>query len=67
MKKNKTMYFVRDFFEKHQDDSWNKFIGLRNIISHGYREIDFDIIWDIIDDKLPAFENYIRDLAKSIA
>jgi len=54
-----------DFFEKYQDDNWNKFIGLRNIISHGYREIDFDIIWDIIDDKLPVFEKHMRKLEKN--
>jgi len=53
-----------DYFEEYQDDNWNKFIGLRNIISHGYREIDFDIIWDIIDDKLPVFEKHIRNLDK---
>lgn len=53
-----------DFFEQYQDDSWNKFIGLRNIISHGYREIDFDIIWDIIDDKLSVFEAHLREIPK---
>lgn len=29
-----------DFYDREQHDSWNKLIGLRNIISHGYREID---------------------------
>jgi len=33
-----------DFFDLNQHESWHKLIGLRNIISHGYREIDFDII-----------------------
>jgi uncharacterized protein with HEPN domain len=54
-----------DFFEQHQDDNWHRFIGLRNIISHGYREIDFDIIWDIVNNKLPAFTEYIKAVAKA--
>lgn len=54
-----------EYFEANQDDSWHKFIGVRNIISHGYREIDFDIIWDILETKLPAFSNHIRKIAKN--
>jgi len=54
-----------EFFEINQDDSWHKFIGVRNIISHGYREIDFDIIWDIIETKLQAFSDHIRKIAKN--
>lgn len=54
-----------DFFEEQQDDNWHRFIGLRNIISHGYREIDFDIIWDIINNKLPPFTDHVKEVAKS--
>ena len=54
-----------EFFEMNQDDSWHKFIGVRNIISHGYREIDFDIIWDILETKLSAFSDHIRKITKN--
>jgi uncharacterized protein with HEPN domain len=30
-----------DFYEQNHDDGWHQLIGLRNIISHGYREVDF--------------------------
>ncbi len=53
-----------EFFEAQQDDSWHKFIGLRNIISHGYREIDFDMIWDILATKLAVFEEHIRTVSE---
>lgn len=51
-----------EFYEQNQDDSWHKLIGLRNIISHGYREIDFAIIWDIISLKLPEFAKHIKEV-----
>jgi len=52
-----------DFYEKHQTDEWHKLIGLRNLISHGYREIDFGIIWDVVENKLGDFTNQIIKLA----
>lgn len=52
-----------DFYEQHSSDEWHKLIGLRNIISHGYREVDFDIIWSIIDHQLAGFRANISDLA----
>jgi len=33
-----------DFWEEHSTDSWLKAIGLRNIISHGYKDVDLSII-----------------------
>jgi len=53
-----------DFYEQNQDDSWHKLIGLRNIISHGYREIEFDIIWDVVTTKLPDFASRMQEIAK---
>ena len=41
-------------------DSWNKLIGLRNIISHGYEAIDFAEIWQIVTEELPAFASTIE-------
>lgn len=51
-----------DFYDKHHTDEWFRLIGLRNIISHGYREIDFEIIWDIVDNHLSEFTKNITNL-----
>lgn len=37
------------------DDSWIQIIGLRNIISHGYHQIDPEQIWQIVTEELPGF------------
>jgi uncharacterized protein with HEPN domain len=44
-----------DYYQEHQTEEWRRLIGLRNVISHGYREIDFKIIWDIVENKLAHF------------
>ncbi|MEJ7839901.1 MAG: HepT-like ribonuclease domain-containing protein, partial [Thermomicrobiales bacterium] len=51
-----------EWFVERGDESWDKFIGLRNIISHGYHLIDADQIWQIVTEELPKFEIHIRDL-----
>jgi uncharacterized protein with HEPN domain len=53
-----------EFYDQNETDEWHKLIGLRNIISHGYREIDFEIIWLIVTEKLQNFENHINSLPK---
>lgn len=46
-------------FQQQAVDSWYKLIGLRNIISHGYTTIEFERIWQIIDEELPSFATTI--------
>lgn len=39
---------------------WRKIIGLRNIISHEYANIDYDIIWVVIDKHLSTLYETIK-------
>lgn len=51
-------HFVRiregfpEFYEQHENEAWHKIIGVRNIIAHGYHEVNLDNVWDIISSKL---------------
>lgn len=43
----------QSLFSKYPQIPWKKVIGLRNIISHEYANIDYDIIWVVIVKYLP--------------
>jgi uncharacterized protein with HEPN domain len=43
---------------------WKKMYGLRNLISHQYFGVDYEMIWEIARSNLP---NNINDLRKVVA
>jgi uncharacterized protein with HEPN domain len=41
---------------------WQDIVGLRNRLIHGYDEIDFDILWDIVNHDLPPLVGSLQQL-----
>lgn len=52
-----------DFWEAHATNAWVKAIGLRNLISHGYGDVDLAVIWDLVNNDFPAFKQSIEKLS----
>jgi uncharacterized protein with HEPN domain len=47
---------------KHSEVEWKRIAGLRDILIHEYFGIDVDIIWDIIQNKLPVLEKQLNQI-----
>src|SRR5579871_4147859 len=43
-----------DTRNRHAQIPWLAIAGLRNRLIHGYDEVDFDILWDVVQHDLPA-------------
>lgn len=44
-----------------------KVIGLRNIISHEYANIDYEIIWVVITKHLPPLKETVENIIKDLS
>ena len=41
---------------------WQDIVGLRNRLIHGYDEVDFDILWEIVQEDLPALITELQQI-----
>jgi uncharacterized protein with HEPN domain len=48
--------------DEHPEIPWIQIIGARNRLIHGYDNIDFDILWNIIQQDLPPLINLLDKL-----
>jgi uncharacterized protein with HEPN domain len=53
-----------DFKFKYADIEWRKMSATRNILIHVYFGIDYDILWDIISNKIPVLHQQVSDILK---
>ena len=53
----------REDRDLYPDIPWPEIVGLRNRLIHGYDEVDFDILWQIVTTDLPLL---ITELGKII-
>lgn len=50
--------------DKYSEIEWKKIAGLRDILAHEYFGVDLEILWDIVENKLPALKKEIFRLLK---
>ena len=52
--------------DSHPEIAWRDIAGLRDIIVHEYFGLDLDIVWDVVDKRVPALLVQLRNLRDSL-
>jgi uncharacterized protein with HEPN domain len=48
--------------DKYAAVDWRRVAGLRDIVSHAYFNVDRNIIWDIVQNKVPDLRQYVSTI-----
>ena len=51
-----------EFKSTHIHIEWKKMAGARDKLIHDYFGIDYDIVWDIIQNKIPDLDHFLNEL-----
>ncbi len=51
-----------EFARNNADFPWDDAYWMRNVVSHGYFQVDLDIVWATITSDLPVFLEKIRSM-----
>jgi uncharacterized protein with HEPN domain len=59
-----TKRLSNSFRQRHHDIPWREMAGMRDVIVHKYDQLDFEVIWDVVTNKLPALVEPLETLLK---
>lgn len=51
-----------EFKSMYNHIEWKKIAGTRDKLIHDYFGIDYDIVWDIIENKIPDLDHFLKQL-----
>ncbi|MBI4455416.1 MAG: DUF86 domain-containing protein [Acidobacteria bacterium] len=55
-----------DFRRRHQGVDWKQIAGFRDRLIHGYFGVNWDILWNVITEKVPELEVQIEALQREM-
>lgn len=52
---------------QHPEVPWSQIIGMRNILTHNYFEIDLDVVWSAVERDLPNLKQQIEAILQVLS
>ena len=57
---------TREFAAKNHDVDWKGLAGVRHKIVHDYADIDYDTIWDILQNDIPDEYTKVKEIVATL-
>ena len=54
-----------DLKQKYSHLEWRSMAGMRDRLIHAYFGVDYDIIWDVVTNKIPALHRAIKEIIEA--
>lgn len=54
-----------EFRQRYSHIDWRAMAGMRDLLIHGYFGIDYDIVWDVVTNKVPVLRRQIQQVVQS--
>jgi len=52
----------QDFRQQYPQIEWKAVAGMRDKLIHGYFEVDYDIVWNVVINELPKLQQDIKQI-----
>ena len=53
-----------DIKERHSHLEWRAMAGMRDRLIHGYFGVDYDIVWDVVTNKIPVLQREVEHILR---